>query len=404
MCFCHCSRNNFKSRHSPTLRGSEEFSYFQDAQILIRISSCLGFRQNLNSDFTDSALGSSDKSPLPYGNFQLRDTTVHSILNHPRYGPKSPLGSNMYTYLKFGLPRVFPPNGSQRSHRAGPGPGQRGRGRVNRGFHRETAGAGSSGYDSSDNETTRGRVPPNLRKFRSESDFRTINGMIQQQPHSRPGSRMHNNIPVTALKQPNSRASIAGTHVNGYPTNSRYHNNRSHSEADLLGGGDREMFYDYDSRIYGETRDPRSRAEHYSAISRRQSSTLIYPNIQIHCLDVDPDVRGISMQAKAGDLFAIMATSSKEGTALVETIAGLRERLGGEILINGQQVSKRMLRQLCGYVPAIEVASLDSRMSVQNTLNYHAALKGPLDKSDLKERVSFRFQRSCPLKNLFKLF
>lgn len=46
------------------------------------------FRQNLNSDFTDSALGSSDKSPLPYGNFQLRDTTVQSILNHPRYGPK----------------------------------------------------------------------------------------------------------------------------------------------------------------------------------------------------------------------------------------------------------------------------------------------------------------------------
>lgn len=45
-------------------------------------------RQNLNSDFTDSALGSSDKSPLPYGNFQLRDTTVQSILNHPRYGPK----------------------------------------------------------------------------------------------------------------------------------------------------------------------------------------------------------------------------------------------------------------------------------------------------------------------------
>lgn len=215
------------------------------------------------------------------------------------------------------------------------------------------------------------------------------------QHSSRPGSRLHNNIPVTALKQPNSRASIAGTQLNGYPTNSRYHNSRSHSEADLLGGGgmDRELFYEYDSRqdsrVYGETRDLRSRAEQYSAISRRQSSTLIYPNIQIHCLDIDPDVRGISLQAKAGDLFAIMATSSKEGTALVETIAGLRERLGGEILINGQQVSKRMLRQLCGYVPAIEVASLDPRMSVQNTLNYHAALKGPLDRSDLKERVSF---------------
>lgn len=350
---------------------------------LTHVLNWIYFRQNLNSDFTDSALGSSDKSPLPYGNFQLRDTTVHSILNHPRYGPKSPLGSNMYTYLKFGLPRVFPPNGSQRSHRNGPGNGhQKSRGRVNRGFHRDVAGPGSSGYDSSDNETTRGRVPPNLRKFRSESDFRTLNAMMQ---HSRPASRAHNNIPVAALKQPNSRASIAGTHVHNYPTNSRYHNNRSHSEADLLGGGDREMFYDYDTRTYG---DPRSRAEHYSAISRRQSSTLIYPNIQIHCLDIDAEVRGISMQAKAGDLFAIMATSSKEGTALVETIAGLRERLGGEILINGQQVSKRMLRQLCGYVPSIGVASLDPRMSVQNTLNYHASLKGPLDKSDLKERAS----------------
>lgn len=77
---------------------------------------------------------------------------------------RSPLGSNMYTYLKFGLPRVFPPNsGSQRSHRTGIGPGRE---RVNRGFRDSSAiGAGSSGYDSSDNETTRDRVPPNLRYY-----------------------------------------------------------------------------------------------------------------------------------------------------------------------------------------------------------------------------------------------
>lgn len=54
----------------------------------LRIIFYLFFRQNLNSDFTDSALGSSEKSPLPYGNFQLRESTVHSIINHPRYGPK----------------------------------------------------------------------------------------------------------------------------------------------------------------------------------------------------------------------------------------------------------------------------------------------------------------------------
>ena len=50
------------------------------------------YRQNLNSDFTDSALGMKEKSPLPYGNFQLRESTMASILNNPKYGPKSELG------------------------------------------------------------------------------------------------------------------------------------------------------------------------------------------------------------------------------------------------------------------------------------------------------------------------
>ena len=53
--------------------------------------------QNLNSDFTDSALGSKEKSPLPYGNFQLRESTMQSILNNPKYGPKSELGETEYT-------------------------------------------------------------------------------------------------------------------------------------------------------------------------------------------------------------------------------------------------------------------------------------------------------------------
>ncbi|RZF35248.1 hypothetical protein LSTR_LSTR013335 [Laodelphax striatellus] len=105
------------------------------------------YRQNLNSDFTDSALGSSEKSPLPYGNFQLRESTVQSILSHPRYGPKSALGSNMYTYLKFGLPRVFPPNG---------GRGLGGGGRD-----------GSSGYDSSDDGNGNGTATARSRQTRA---------------------------------------------------------------------------------------------------------------------------------------------------------------------------------------------------------------------------------------------
>lgn len=206
------------------------------------------FRQNLNSDFTDSALGSSDKSPLPYGNFQLRDTTVQSILNHPRYGPKSPLGSNMYTYLKFGLPRVFPPNND--SQRSSHHPVSRNnRGNVNRGYRNSSVqgfsggNGGSSGYDSSDNETTKARQTQNLRKFRSESDFRMLAGAHNT---SRPSSRAHGhvgNVSAAALRKPNSRASIAGTQMNSYMEGRQY-GHRSHSEADLLSNDHNRLEYE----------------------------------------------------------------------------------------------------------------------------------------------------------------
>lgn len=113
---------------------------------------------------------------------------------------RSALGSNMYTYLKFGLPRVFPPNhnGSNRSGtpqhftrnastrphirflfsnllakkkcliieekfvRRGP------KAAGNRGPR-----DGSSGYDSSDNETT--NQYKHNRKYRSDPDFRMQN-------------------------------------------------------------------------------------------------------------------------------------------------------------------------------------------------------------------------------------
>jgi hypothetical protein len=73
------------------------------------------YRQNLNSDFADSALGSNEKAPLPYGNFQLDSSTIQSILNHPKCGPKSELSSNTNAYLKFGLPRVVARSGREES-------------------------------------------------------------------------------------------------------------------------------------------------------------------------------------------------------------------------------------------------------------------------------------------------
>lgn len=301
----------------------------------------------------------------------------------------------MYTYLKFGLPRVFPPNmTSQRSHRAGPGPGGY-KGHINSGY-RDSSGAGlSSGYDSSDNETTaRGRIPSNskIRKFRSESDFRAL-GM----GHSRPNLQMHNghggNPAITALRQANSRASIAGIHLqhqmNGGGGGGKHYGYRSHSEADLLGGvsGHDTIGRDYQRHARHYASDvPMS---NLSPSVRRQSTAMaiVYPNIQVHYLDVDPSLRGVSFQAKAGDLFAVMATSSREGTLLLETLAGLRDRISGEILINGQRISQHGLKNLCSYVPAPEKCSLDPRMSVKTILNFYSTLRGPNEKINFKQQV-----------------
>ena len=162
------------------------------------------YRQNLNSDFTDSALGSSEKSPMPYGNFHLRETTMQSIINNPKYGPKSELGTNMFTYLKFGLPRVLPPNRSENLN--------------------------SSGYDSTDDDLRMqhgGHRATRLRAARSE-DF-ILDGR-DHLDHGRGGRR--------------GQARAANGHPNWTTDGRRQRNSRlksSMSEANLLnydsGGG-----------------------------------------------------------------------------------------------------------------------------------------------------------------------
>lgn len=108
----------------------------------------------------------------------------------------------MYTYLKFGLPRVFPPNhnGSTRSGRGTPqhfsrNASTRPKTRFffcvnfsvlviflyynNRNQKLGSRGPreGSSGYDSSDNETAHHHLNQykNNRKYRSDPDFRMQN-------------------------------------------------------------------------------------------------------------------------------------------------------------------------------------------------------------------------------------
>ena len=56
------------------------------------------YRQNLNTDFADTALGAADKAPLPYGNFLLKEDTVQAILNNPRC-VKISIYKKIYIYI-----------------------------------------------------------------------------------------------------------------------------------------------------------------------------------------------------------------------------------------------------------------------------------------------------------------
>ncbi|KAG6464036.1 hypothetical protein O3G_MSEX014230 [Manduca sexta] len=373
------------------------------------------YRQNLNSDFTDSALGSTDKSPLPYGNFQLRDTTVQSILSHPRYGPKSALGSNMYTYLKFGLPRVFPPNhnGSQRSGTPKPktsiGSGMKPAPRI----HRQSRGVRetSSGYDSSDNETTT-NYNKYSRKYRSDPDFR----MQNLHPSYQPGT----GVPLVAMQQAgirgepqwvNSRhksvseANLLG--IDARPHRSQY-SNRRNSVADFVPDGDHHSYLMPSSHLGGRMSKAGS---HMSVAQSRKHSTLrpgdhldgythsayIYPNYYVNSLEItSPEnkstllVSGLSFEVKSGEILAVLTTSQQEATGLLDVLAG---KLSGDIVINGQPVASSTLRKVAAYVR--NDTSLCPSMTVEHTLRFHAALRRPRHnhgqvKMDDRDRLSFQ--------------
>ncbi|XP_050435863.1 ATP-binding cassette sub-family G member 8 [Adelges cooleyi] len=333
------------------------------------------YRQNLNSDFTDSALGSSEKSPLPYGNFQLRESTVQSILSHPRYGPKydvhkSPLGSNMYTYLKFGLPRVFPPN-SRRD--------------------------GSSGYDSSeDGAATRTQQRPYTRT-RSDPDFCNhtlyhVGPTLQRQHPGRRGKSISeanllspHGYPVRQ-EMPTMRRSV---HDLRTLSEMNYHNHPHHytnpvhhySTHHLPTGRPASI------AVVGTTATtPRDRSiSMMSNLSPNRSDiygqpAIVYPYLQVRGLEVPgssdgkrPKIQGVSFEVQAGEVMAFMMTSEREGEALLSSLADRHPCQVQHVLLNGQNVSISTLAKRIAYVPA--EAKLAPNLSVAQTLAFYSHLR-----------------------------
>lgn len=359
------------------------------------------YRQNLNSDFTDSALDTGHKSQPPFGNFRLRESTVQTILNHPKYGPKernSELGSNVFTYLRFGLPRVLP-------HPPPPKPLRN----------------GSSGYDSSDDNGS-----PYLergRRARSDPDFRnhvippgTPSGGDPRKPPSRlkacseadllaagePRAQSRQQVlkaredaregyqrnPMPGNGHAVSPGSKAGSHLS---VNSRMSPDQSSYRSPKLDG-----FY-HDAPMLNERFFPKD--SFYSTLPGASSEGGLprYPHLQVRDLSYELDMssawhtlcggartklrmlEGLSFEVRGGEILAVMATTESEGTALLDILANRhrkwRCRLRGEFMVNGLYLTLKKLERCVAYVQRHTDFGPD--MSVRQTLLFTSLLQEP---------------------------
>merc|ERR1719362_2207415 len=113
-----------------------------------------------------------------------------------------------------------------------------------------------------------------------------------------------------------------------------------------------------------------------------QLKNLCYSVKQGNCLGGQREERLLDMiniEARGGELVAVLATKSKEGTALCQILAnrhrGLGKRLRGDILINGINVDPSRLADRVALVE--RDISFTPDMSVRQTMLFHAFLREP---------------------------
>jgi len=385
------------------------------------------YRQNLNSDFTDSALGSADKSPLPYGNFQLRESTMASILNNPKYGPRSELGTNMYTYLKFGLPRVLPPGKEEGLENSSgydstdeevmgrrQGGGGRGRLRAARSedfLNRTDLGgreAAGLRYSSRDNlQRARrgqpGRSASEANLLAAEAyydgknyDHRSIEQLRREAGlarSSRGGETGYLNAALEEERDVPSRQQRSGLRSRAASQLSVVSRASKHSKHNSKEVGAEPLTYRHDAPMLNNKYFPKDgygslgnvvEAEELEGFKypHLQLKNLCYSVKQASCLGGQREERLLDMiniEARGGELVAVLATKSKEGTALCQILAnrhrGIGKRLRGDILINGINVDPSRLADRVALVE--RDISFTPDMSVRQTLLFHSLMREP---------------------------
>jgi len=381
------------------------------------------YRQNLNSDFTDSALGSADKSPLPYGNFQLRESTMASILNNPKYGPRSELGTNMYTYLKFGLPRVLPPGKEEGLENSsgydstdeevmGRRQGGAGRGRLRAARSedflnrpdlggREAAGLRYSSRDHLPRgRRGQGRSASEANLLATEAyydgknyDHRSIEQLRREAGLARPtrgGEGGYLNAALEEERDVPSRQQRSGLRSRAASQLSVASRASKHNTKEV---GAEPLTYRHDAPMLNNKYFPKDgygslgnviEAEELEGFKypHLQLKNLCYTVKQANCLGGQREERLLDMiniEARGGELVAVLATKSKEGTALCQILAnrhrGLGKRLRGDILINGINVDPSRLADRVALVE--RDISFTPDMSVRQTLLFHSLMREP---------------------------
>uniref|UniRef100_T1J9E7 ABC transporter domain-containing protein n=1 Tax=Strigamia maritima TaxID=126957 RepID=T1J9E7_STRMM len=339
------------------------------------------YRQNLNSDFSDNALGSSEKSPLPYGNFQLRETTVQSIFSHPRYGPRPPkiegaqLGANMVAYLKFGLPRVFPPT--------------------------RLLPDGSSGYDSSEDGYTADREG-HFRRSRSDPDFR--NHILGNQEVVDASNSWWRERKLRSSSEANL---LANGDLSSTRTRSR-RRERTRSMSRISQTSRSHVGAFGDARVLNDKFFPRDVA---SYMSQETEPVLRHPHLQVRNLTCEEAfelptkigrdrkrwirvLEDVSLDVHGGELLGILTTHEYEGTTLLDVLAyqhcDRRTRVRqGELYVNGTRMSPRSLKERIAYVQ--QDCHFIQDMSVRQTLLFASLLQEPGNESrqfDTKGRIN----------------
>lgn len=98
--------------------------------------------------------------------------------------------------------------------------------------------------------------------------------------------------------------------------------------------------------------------------------------------------------------------SEQEGKGLLDTIAGLKNPVGGDVFLNGQNVTKRYLKPRVAY--AQNNPNLCKALTAHQTLRFHYDLKRPTEKLDhlkidANDRVSALtlFKRSVLIKQTY---